>query len=85
MTQTAEPPTTPATAKTTYHVLELHDASTYKLVSENIAAGNAEAAIRAHVAKNGGPAVPVSYIAVPSRSWKPVTVSVETKTVLKLG
>lgn len=46
-------------------------------------ASSAEAAIRQ--ALKDKPAVPLgTYVAVPARSWKPVTVKAETQTVLRL-
>ena len=44
-------------------------------------ASNATTAIRHIAAKDAATAV---YVAVPTRSWRPVTVKVETQTVLKL-
>jgi hypothetical protein len=43
-----------------------------------VEASSADAAIRKTITLNG------RYVAVPARSWKPVTVTTETKTVLKL-
>jgi hypothetical protein len=49
-------------------------------------ASTAERAIRevVQLVSDGGGSKDGSYIAVPARSWKPVTVTTETKTVLKL-
>jgi hypothetical protein len=46
-------------------------------------AGSPAAAIRRAVADTVNPGD--EYVAVPARSWKPVTVRTETKTVLHLG
>jgi hypothetical protein len=45
---------------------------------QTIEAGRAADAIRKTITDGG------TYVAVPARSWKPVTVTTETKTVLKL-
>lgn len=44
-------------------------------------AHNAAAAIRTIAAKAGAG----TYVAVPESSWKPLTVTVETQTVIKVG
>ncbi len=103
MTQTAEPPNVSTTKRqTTYHVLEQTNAQgaapTFRLVSRDVKAASAEAAVRAHAEKAAAQAenkdeIDVTkmapgtgtFIAVPSRSWKPVTVKAETKTVLHLS
>ena len=86
------PPTAPETkakAPTEYHVLRVlpgtspSDPYRYELVGENVPApGGAPAAVRATVVASEKPQ---TFIAVPSRSWKPITVTVETKTQLKLS
>jgi hypothetical protein len=87
MAQNPAPPApTVARASTSYHVLRLDPDSkppTFQLAALNITAHNAEQAIRTHADKAGAGARG-TYVAVPSRSWRPVTVSVETQTVLKL-
>jgi hypothetical protein len=45
-----------------------------------VTAANAQAAIKTIAEKNGAG----TYVAVPESSWKPVTVTVETQTVIKL-
>lgn len=87
--------------KTAYHVLRLvtppitgtNDPNStrqaarhagYELVHTEIEAHNAAAAIRAHAEALGGDATG-TYVAVPSRSWKPTPVTVETTTQIKLG
>jgi hypothetical protein len=72
-------------ADTTYIVLKrLRELDTddpnpvWAILSAHIDASNAEAAIR-KVANGDG-----TYAATPARSWKPVTVTTETRTVLKL-
>jgi hypothetical protein len=66
---------------TTYHILRERDSAgvkTYEPVAANVAAANADDAIRRSVTDAG------NYVAIPSRSFKPVAVTVETKTTLKL-
>jgi hypothetical protein len=43
-----------------------------------VEAGSTDSALRRAKPENG------HYVAVPARSWKPVTVTTETKTILKL-
>lgn len=79
--------------KTGYVVLELNESShSWKERGPGpYRAASAEAAIRAHLDRN-----PVdgkefvnegagTYVAIPARSWKPVTVKTETKTVVTLS
>jgi hypothetical protein len=84
--------------KGAYHVLKQTNAKeaipTFRFAARNLVAANAEAAIRHFVEGKGatvGDGAPRPddegagiYVAVPARSWKPVTVTSETKTVLKL-
>jgi hypothetical protein len=49
------------------------------LVVNEVQAPGAEFAIRESVFERSG-----TYVAVPARSWKPVTVTTETRTILKL-
>jgi hypothetical protein len=62
---------------TTYIVLHQasHDTWTFHDSAE---ASSADAALRKSIGEPG------TYVAVPARSWKPVTVTTETRTVLKL-
>ena len=46
---------------------------------------SANAAIRAVLARKSETADGVEHVATPVRSWKPVTVKVETKTALKFS
>lgn len=87
-----------AAEKTAYHVLKqtraplnISDTASaspgpttpaYDLVAASIDANNAEHAIRVHAEKSQDSG---TFIAVPSRSWKPVPVTIETQTVIKLG
>jgi hypothetical protein len=81
-TNTAQTPD--AAKKTTYHVLRQDvDGGRYDLVTANLPASNAEAAVRGYIANTG--AVEGVYVAVPSRSWRPTKVTVATTTVLKLA
>jgi hypothetical protein len=70
-------------ADTTYIVLHLIDhEGTWKIEDlgngNEIAASNAADAIRKSEPSAG------TYVAVPARSWKPVTVTTDTKSVLNL-
>lgn len=78
----------PAPAKddaTTYMVLANVDGN-WDLVGQNITGRSAEAAIRIYAekakpdAENG-----LTLVAIPARSWKPVTVTTKTTTTLVLG
>lgn len=51
----------------------------------NFSARSALSAIREAVDADPNGASGSSYVAVPARSWKPVTVKVETKTALKFS
>jgi hypothetical protein len=62
---------------TPYIVLK-HDTEDTWLVHNSVDAPSATAAIR-QVAGGSG-----TYVAVPIRSWAPVTVTTETRTILKL-
>jgi hypothetical protein len=80
---------TPNAVLTAYHVLKDAGAdANYQLVGPNIQARSAQEAIRKFADegpdRTGGVLQGV-YVAVPARSWKPVTVAVETKTTIKLG
>jgi hypothetical protein len=70
-------------ADTTYTVLHLDTDSGAWRNYDDVKAGSAEAAIRAAVTE-APPLVSTQYVAVPARSWKPVTVTTETRTILKL-
>lgn len=61
---------------TDYIVLN-RDNSGYWAQEKTVQARSAEAAIR-QIGKEG------TYVAIPQRSWKPVTVRAETQTVLRL-
>lgn len=63
-------------ALTEYVLLE-RDASSFWSYTTTVEARSAEAAIRSIEAAG-------TYVAVPARSWKPVTVKAETTTVLRL-
>lgn len=72
--------TTPTPAPTDYIVLSRdtsRDTSGYWTQEKTVQARSAEAAIR-QLGTEG------TYVAVPARSWKPVTVKAETQTVLRL-
>jgi hypothetical protein len=77
-------PATPETRdKTGYQVLKLIDTSpgdkAWMLVAKPVQAANAQAAIRERASTSGG-----TYVAIPARSWKPVTVKTETRTIVTL-
>jgi hypothetical protein len=81
-------PAAPAkkTAKTIYVVLRELDpteprAPGWILHNESCRAASAEAAIRLSIADEN----PGTYVAIPSRSWKPIKVTVTRQTVIKLG
>lgn len=67
---------TPASAETEYVVLVRGPEASWT-DSATVKARSAEQAIRS-VGKEG------TFVAIPARSWKPVTVKAETTTVLKL-
>jgi hypothetical protein len=84
MTAPATPAAKPADReKTGYQVLKQVDTSpgdkAWMLVGSPVKAANAEAAIRECVSTSGG-----TYVAIPARSWKPVTAKTETHTVVTL-
>lgn len=64
-----------------YVILEL-DSSGYWTEHSSTTARDAETAIRKHVDGHGNE--PGTYVAVPRKSWKPLTVKAETVTTLKL-
>jgi len=69
-----------AKEQTMYVVLELNESYGSWVDAGNIvAAVNAEAAVR-KVAKGAG-----SFVAIPTRSWKPLTVKVETVEKVTFG
>jgi hypothetical protein len=84
-------PDTPNTGKTnaatSYVVLRLNDQTAeWAEPGDRVEAASAHDAIRKHAARTAAP-MPASssvYVAVPVRSWKPVTVRAEQTTVLKL-
>jgi hypothetical protein len=65
-------------ADTTYIVLRELDNGHDWEHSWSVDAGSASEAIRKAVTESG------TYVAVPARSWKPVAVTTETRTILKL-
>ena len=78
---------------TTYIVLRRRDtkkgsddstdgAVVWQIENSNVPATNAEAAIRLACKQDDAPAG--TYVAVPSRSWRPVTVRSEQTTVIRL-
>lgn len=87
-TPPAAAPAEKAKAPTEYHILKLIPATApgapdrYELIHENVQAASGPAAVRKVV--EGASDKPQTFIPMPSRSWKPVTVTVETKTQLKL-
>lgn len=69
--------TTVTKAETTDYIILSRDNSSYWQQEKTVQARSAEAAVR-QLGKEG------TYVAVPARSWKPVTVTAETQTVLRL-
>ncbi len=63
-----------------FHYLDTEDA--WRGVGRGLAR-SAKAAIQTHL--DSTPAADGTYAAVPARSWKPVTVKVETKTALRFS
>ena len=70
-----------ATKLTSYHVFRLVGDSA-GLVMRDISATSALQAIRAHLVDKVPGEGSETYVAVPSRSWKPVTVAVKQQTVI---
>lgn len=71
-----------APAATRYVVLALTPANTWQALA-TVPAHNSDAAIRETVAQQDPATTAATFVAVPERSWKPVTVRTETRTVLK--
>lgn len=80
---TPPPATTPNAepATMTEYLVLVGDRDLWKQVAA-VRARSATAAIRDHIALSG--ATEGTYVAVPARSWQPVTVKVETQTKLVL-
>jgi hypothetical protein len=81
---TTAPPADKKTAtKTAYHIFRQvpndQVATSYEPVEPNVEASSAAEAIRLTVKTAG------TFVAVPARSWKPVKVTVEQTTVVKVG
>ena len=77
----------PKAKLTEYHILKLVDASsganeTWKVHARNVEAQGATAAIRKAVTESDQAQ---TFVAVPSRSFQPITVTVETKKQLVLS
>jgi hypothetical protein len=75
---------------TTYYVMRSNQANVelpavWTWVADS-KASNANAAVREAVSliADGDGETAGTYVAVPARSWKPVTVTTETRTILKL-
>jgi hypothetical protein len=77
-------------ADTAYIVLKNEDsqgqADCWLLYVDPVPAKSATAAITARAQKDAAAGIPTNgvYVAVPARSWKPVAVTTETRTILKL-
>lgn len=96
MTAAASPAAPPAHAKSTarskteYVVLKRSNSGTsmWEIASKSVTANNSDQAVRAHAETIAADQTTYdgagTYIAVPARSWKPVTVKVDTKTILTL-
>lgn len=67
---------------TGYVVLEQDDSGAWRNAVPPVEAVSAEAAIRKAIDGGGASS---TYVAIPVRSFKPVTVTVETKRVVKLA
>ncbi|HVS85640.1 MAG TPA: hypothetical protein VHD91_08405 [Gaiellaceae bacterium] len=72
-------------AETEYVILRQPDpADDYVLVAEGILGHSAEHVLRQHASK---PEVDVAgtFVAIPTRSWRPQTIAVETTRTVKIG
>lgn len=87
---TTVPAAETARTQTSYQVLMLVDFSDpedgspisgWMELSAPVQAANAEAAIRKKAPREGSR----KLVAVPARSWKPITVTIEQTTTIKLG
>ena len=63
--------------------VQQEEAGTWSQVGQHVQARSATAAIRTLLCESNSPHG--AYAAVPARSWKPVTVKVETKTALRFS
>jgi hypothetical protein len=80
----AAKPAKDTVSRTNYIVLSESDDHTWTIV-KSIHAASGSAAIRAYLtAANPVQSPRNSYVAVPERSWHPVTAKIDTKTVLTL-
>lgn len=79
------PSTAPPESAGTDYVILAKDGATWKQ-HRTVTARSADQAIRDHLKTAGGTPVNAdgTYLAIPSRSFKPVTVKTETVTTLKL-
>jgi hypothetical protein len=68
---------------TSYVILVKQEDGAWKELGTHIPARSAKSAIRYLL--DGGVEPNEAYAAVPARSWRPVTVKVETKTALKFS
>ncbi|HEX5370049.1 MAG TPA: hypothetical protein VFY10_11595 [Dehalococcoidia bacterium] len=88
MTTTAANPPQQATEKTPteYIVLEWNSASKSWKDRGTVAAASARAALRKHMAAKAtaNDQAGLELVAIPTRSWQPVKVTVETTTTVKL-
>jgi hypothetical protein len=95
VSETATAPASPSEAAeapkpkqkpTEYHILKLVDSSgateSYTVHARNIEAQGSQAAIRKAVTASDQAQ---TFVAIPSRSFQPITVTVETKTQMKLS
>lgn len=82
--QAAAAPATPAAGKkqTEYLVLALGDEGGHWLEKKKVKARSPRAAVSAIMAELGPTAQGGTFVAVPTRSWEPVTVKTETQTKL---
>lgn len=76
------PDATPRAPQTAYTLLQFDDETDqWKEHGDPVRASTSEAAVRKHAAVMGAGV----YIAVPQRSWRPVTVKIETQTKVTLS
>ena len=84
----AAPTPTPESkaAETTYVILRQGEGeSTWHMVNRTALSGSSQAAIRSVVAKLAAADQAGTFVAVPSRSWKPVKVSTKTETTVVIA
>jgi hypothetical protein len=80
VTETTAQPTGKATTNGTLYIVLTRDPTGHWTEGPTIHATSATEAIRQAASEDAG-----QYVAIPKRSWHPVTVTLEQKTVVKIG